>query len=163
MSDIAGRFYGDPSRHLNLIGVTGTNGKTSVTQLVAQALDLLGQHCGIVGTLGPVSMARCKAVAHHAEPDRRASDPGRPERPVPRRLPWRCRPARFGPGGAAALAFDVAVMTNLSRDHLDYHGTMEAYGAEKAKLFAWNDLKCRVVNLDDAFGRHLAAERAKRA
>jgi UDP-N-acetylmuramyl tripeptide synthase len=55
-----------------------------------------------------------------------------------------------------ALAFDVAVMTNLSRDHLDYHGTMEAYGDAKAKLFAWNDLKCRVVNLDDDFGRQLA-------
>jgi len=64
-------------------------------------------------------------------------------------------------GRVAALAFDVAVMTNLSRDHLDYHGTMEAYGAEKAKLFAWNDLKCRVVNLDDAFGRELAAENSE--
>lgn len=53
---------------------------------------------------------------------------------------------------------DVAVMTNLSRDHLDYHGTMEAYAAAKAKLLAWNDLKCRVVNLDDAFGRQLAGE-----
>src|SRR5689334_25163370 len=52
LSDIAGRFYGEPSHHLNLVGVTGTNGKTSVTQLVAQALDLLGQHCGLVGTLG---------------------------------------------------------------------------------------------------------------
>ncbi|WP_235669136.1 Mur ligase domain-containing protein, partial [Pseudomonas coronafaciens] len=52
LSDIAGRFYGDPSRRLNLVGVTGTNGKTSVTQLVAQALDALGQRCGIVGTLG---------------------------------------------------------------------------------------------------------------
>ncbi|MGA9224663.1 MAG: UDP-N-acetylmuramoyl-L-alanyl-D-glutamate--2,6-diaminopimelate ligase, partial [Pseudomonas graminis] len=60
-------------------------------------------------------------------------------------------------GRVTALAFDVAVMTNLSRDHLDYHGTMEAYAAAKAKLFAWNDLRCRVVNLDDAFGRELAA------
>ena len=61
-------------------------------------------------------------------------------------------------GRVTALAFDVAVMTNLSRDHLDYHGTMEAYAAAKAKLFAWNDLKCRVVNLDDAFGRQLAEQ-----
>jgi UDP-N-acetylmuramoyl-L-alanyl-D-glutamate--2,6-diaminopimelate ligase len=65
-------------------------------------------------------------------------------------------------GRVTALAFDVAVMTNLSRDHLDYHGTMEAYGDAKAKLFAWNDLKCRVVNLDDDFGRQLAAENASR-
>lgn len=52
LSDIAGRFYGEPSRQLNLVGVTGTNGKTSVTQLVAQALDKLGQRCGLIGTLG---------------------------------------------------------------------------------------------------------------
>ncbi|MFP3457891.1 Mur ligase family protein, partial [Psychrobacter sp. SIMBA_152] len=52
LSDIAGRFYGEPSRQLNLVGVTGTNGKTSVTQLVAQALDVLGQRCGLIGTLG---------------------------------------------------------------------------------------------------------------
>ena len=58
-----------------------------------------------------------------------------------------------------AVLDDVAVMTNLSRDHLDYHGTMQAYGDAKAKLFAWNDLKCRVVNLDDDFGRQLAAEK----
>ena len=52
LSAIAGRFYGEPSRGLHLIGITGTNGKTSVSQLLAQALDLLGEHCGIVGTLG---------------------------------------------------------------------------------------------------------------
>ncbi len=62
-------------------------------------------------------------------------------------------------GRVTALAFDVAVLTNLSRDHLDYHGTMQAYGEAKAKLFAWNDLKCRVINLDDEFGRQLAAEK----
>ncbi len=64
-------------------------------------------------------------------------------------------------GRVTALAFDVAVMTNLSRDHLDYHGTMQAYGETKAKLFAWNDLKCRVVNLDDDFGRQLAADKGE--
>ena len=62
-------------------------------------------------------------------------------------------------GRVTALAFDVAVLTNLSRDHLDYHGTMQAYGEAKAKLFAWNDLKCRVINLDDEFGRQLAADK----
>ncbi|MGQ0621267.1 MAG: Mur ligase family protein, partial [Panacagrimonas sp.] len=64
-------------------------------------------------------------------------------------------------GRVAALDFDVAVFTNLSRDHLDYHGSMEAYAAAKAKLFAWPQLKCRVINLDDAFGRQLAAEVAE--
>ncbi len=61
-------------------------------------------------------------------------------------------------GRVAALEFDVAVFTNLSRDHLDYHGSMQAYGAAKAKLFAWPNLRCRVINLDDAFGRELAAQ-----
>src|SRR5690606_13420688 len=61
-------------------------------------------------------------------------------------------------GRVAALDFDVAVFTNLSRDHLDYHGDMQAYGAAKARLFAWPDLRCRVLNLDDGFGRLLAGE-----
>lgn len=157
LSDIAGRFYGEPSRQLNLIGVTGTNGKTSVTQLVAQALDILGQRCGLIGTLGtgfngdlqsgrlttpdPIAVqstlydlkkAGAKAVA--MEVSSHALEQGR----------------------VAALAFDIAVMTNLSRDHLDYHGSMQAYEAAKAKLFAWPTLRAQVVNLDDAFGRRLA-------
>ena len=61
-------------------------------------------------------------------------------------------------GRVAALAFDVAVLTNLSRDHLDYHGSMQAYAEAKAALFAWSGLRCRVLNLDDAFGRQLAAQ-----
>ncbi|UVM55033.1 UDP-N-acetylmuramoyl-L-alanyl-D-glutamate--2,6-diaminopimelate ligase [Pseudomonas sp. B21-012] len=158
LSDIAGRFYGEPSRLLDLVGVTGTNGKTSVTQLVAQALDQLGQHCGLIGTLGtgfygalqsgrlttpdPIAVqatlsdlkkAGAKAVA--MEVSSHALDQGR----------------------VAALAFDIAVMTNLSRDHLDYHGSMQAYEDAKARLFAWPNLRCRVVNLDDDFGRRLAA------
>ena len=160
LSDIAGRFYGDPSRVLNLVGVTGTNGKTSVTQLVAQALDLLGQRCGLIGTLGTgfhealqsgrlttpdplavqstlVSLKKAGAKAVAMEVSSHALDQGR----------------------VAALAFDVAVLTNLSRDHLDYHGSMQAYAAAKAKLFSWAGLRCRVLNLDDAFGSSLADER----
>ncbi|MEG0968676.1 MAG: UDP-N-acetylmuramoyl-L-alanyl-D-glutamate--2,6-diaminopimelate ligase [Pseudomonas sp.] len=162
LSDIAGRFYGEPSRQLDLVGVTGTNGKTSVTQLVAQALDKLGQRCGLIGTLGtgfygelqsgrlttpdPIAVqatlndlkkAGAKAVA--MEVSSHALDQGR----------------------VAALEFDIAVMTNLSRDHLDYHGSMQAYEDAKARLFAWPNLRCRVVNLDDDFGRRLAAEKGE--
>src|SRR5690606_23689157 len=61
-------------------------------------------------------------------------------------------------GRVEALAFDIAVFTNLSRDHPDYHGTMEAYSAAKARLFAWPGLACRVINLDDPFGRQLAEQ-----
>ncbi len=163
LSDIAGRFYGEPSRQLNLVGVTGTNGKTSVTQLVAQALDALGQRCGLIGTLG---------TGFHGE-----LQSGRLTTPDPIAVQSTLYDLKKGgakavamevsshaleQGRVAALAFDIAVMTNLSRDHLDYHGSMQAYEAAKAKLFAWPSLRSQVVNLDDEFGRRLAAEFARR-
>ena len=159
LSDIAGRFYGDPSRHLNLVGVTGTNGKTSVTQLVAQALDLLGQHCGIVGTLGTGFYGALQSGLHTTpNPIAVQATLADLKKAGAKAIAMEVSSHGLDQGRVTALAFDVAVMTNLSRDHLDYHGTMEAYAAAKAKLFAWNDLKCRVINLDDAFGRQLAAQ-----
>ncbi|MBT9299576.1 UDP-N-acetylmuramoyl-L-alanyl-D-glutamate--2,6-diaminopimelate ligase [Pseudomonas sp. TAE6080] len=159
LSDIAGRFYGDPSRQLNLIGVTGTNGKTSVTQLVAQALDLLGQHCGIVGTLGTGFYGALQSGLHTTpNPIAVQATLADLKKAGAKAVAMEVSSHGLDQGRVTALAFDVAVMTNLSRDHLDYHGSMEAYAAAKAKLFGWNDLKCRVVNLDDAFGRQLAAE-----
>lgn len=158
LSDIAGRFYGDPSRNLNLIGVTGTNGKTSVTQLVAQALDKLGQHCGIIGTLGTGFYSELKSGIHTTpDPISVQSTLYDLKRAGAKAVAMEVSSHGLDQGRVTALAFDVAVMTNLSRDHLDYHGTMEAYATAKAKLFAWNDLRCRVVNLDDGFGRQLAA------
>ena len=159
LSDIAGRFYGDPSRHLNLIGVTGTNGKTSVTQLVAQALDLLGQHCGIVGTLGSGFHGALQSGLHTTpNPIAVQATLADLKKAGAKAVAMEVSSHGLDQGRVTALAFDVAVMTNLSRDHLDYHGTMQAYGQAKAKLFAWNDLRCRVINLDDAFGRQLAAQ-----
>jgi len=157
LSAIAGRFHGEPSQRLALVGVTGTNGKTSVSQLIAQACDLLGQRCGIVGTLGN-GFYGALAEGRHTTPDA---------------LKLQATLAELAEGGAttvamevsshglaqgrvAALAFKVAVFTNLSRDHLDYHGTMAAYGEAKAQLFAWPALGTRVLNLDDAFGQELA-------
>ncbi|ANY88120.1 MULTISPECIES: UDP-N-acetylmuramoyl-L-alanyl-D-glutamate--2,6-diaminopimelate ligase [Pseudomonas] len=162
LSEIAGRFYGEPSRQLDLVGVTGTNGKTSVTQLVAQALDALGQRCGLIGTLGTGFYGELRS--------------GRLTTPDPIAVQATLSDLKHGgakavamevsshaleQGRVAALAFDIAVMTNLSRDHLDYHGSMEAYEAAKAKLFAWPNLRCRVVNLDDEFGRRLAQSHAE--
>ena len=160
LSDIAGRFYGDPSRSLNLVGVTGTNGKTSVTQLVAQALDLLGQHCGIVGTLGTGFYGALQS-GRHTTPDPIAVQATMTDlkKAGARAVAMEVSSHGLDQGRATALAFDVAVLTNLSRDHLDYHGTMQAYGEAKAKLFAWSDLRCRVINIDDEFGRTLAAEK----
>ncbi|QVM90524.1 UDP-N-acetylmuramoyl-L-alanyl-D-glutamate--2,6-diaminopimelate ligase [Pseudomonas entomophila] len=157
LSQIAGRFYGEPSRQLELVGVTGTNGKTSVTQLLAQALDALGQRCGLIGTLGTGFYGELQS--------------GRLTTPDPIAVQATLNDLKKGgakavamevsshaleQGRVAALDFDIAVMTNLSRDHLDYHGSMEAYEAAKAKLFNWSSLRARVVNLDDDFGRRLA-------
>lgn len=160
LSDIAGRFYGDPSRQLNLVGVTGTNGKTSVTQLVAQALDLLGQRCGLVGTLGTGFYGALESGLHTTpNPIAVQATLADLKNAGAKAVAMEVSSHGLDQGRVAALAFDVAVLTNLSRDHLDYHGTMEAYGAAKAKLFNWTDLRCRVINLDDEFGRQLAADK----
>jgi UDP-N-acetylmuramoyl-L-alanyl-D-glutamate--2,6-diaminopimelate ligase len=159
LSDIAGRFYGDPSRNLNLIGVTGTNGKTSVTQLVAQALDLLGQHCGIVGTLGTGFYGSLQSGMHTTpNPIAVQATLADLKKAGAKAVAMEVSSHGLDQGRVSALAFDVAVLTNLSRDHLDYHGTMEAYGSAKAKLFGWTDLGCRVINLDDEFGRLLTSD-----
>ncbi len=159
LSDIAGRFYGEPSRLLDLVGVTGTNGKTSVTQLVAQALDRLGQHCGLIGTLGTGFYGALQS-GRLTTPDPIAVQATLNDlkNQGARAVAMEVSSHALDQGRVAALAFDIAVMTNLSRDHLDYHGSMQDYEAAKARLFAWPNLRCRVVNLDDDFGRRLAAE-----
>lgn len=162
LSAIAGRFYGEPSRGLRLIGVTGTNGKTSVSQLLAQALDRLGERCGIVGTLGN-GFHDALEGGQHTTPDPLAVQATLAglKKAGARAVAMEVSSHGLDQGRVAALDFDVAVFTNLSRDHLDYHGTMEAYGAAKARLFDWPGLRCRVVNLDDAFGAELAASRSE--
>lgn len=157
LSAIAGRFYGEPSRGLHLIGITGTNGKTSVSQLLAQALDLLGERCGIVGTLGN-GFYGALAQGRHTTPDPIGVQATLADmkNAGARAVAMEVSSHGLDQGRVAALAFDVAVFTNLSRDHLDYHGSMQAYGKAKAALFAWAGLRCRVLNLDDAFGRELA-------
>lgn len=158
LSDIAGRFYSDPSRSLDMIGVTGTNGKTSITQLVAQALDLLGERCGLIGTLGTGFHGELKS-GRMTTPDALAVQATLSElhKAGAEAVAMEVSSHALDQGRVSALAFDVAVLSNLSRDHLDYHGDMQTYAAAKAKLFAWPDLECRVINLDDAFGRELVA------
>jgi UDP-N-acetylmuramoyl-L-alanyl-D-glutamate--2,6-diaminopimelate ligase len=153
---IADRFYGAPSRRLVVVGVTGTNGKTTCTQLLAQALDQPPRRCAVIGTLGSGFPGALNASIH-TTPDAVS---------VQRLL------ADFLDRGAAHVAmevsshaleqgrvngvrFHVAVFTNLTRDHLDYHGDMTAYGQAKAKLFAHEGLKYAVINHDDDFGRRL--------
>ncbi len=163
LGDIAARFYGLPGSALRIIGVTGTNGKTSTTLLLAHALKLLGQRCGSIGTLG-VKLEGDAAT----EADLQQAD----VRTTPDAISLQRTLRGFVEQGATAVAmevsshaldqqrvagvpFELAIFTNLTRDHLDYHASMEAYGAAKAKLFEFTSLKSAVINIDDAFGREL--------
>ena len=156
---IADRFYGAPSRRLVVVGVTGTNGKTTCTQLLAQALDQPPRRCAVIGTLGGGFPGALNASIHTT-----------PDAVMVQHLL-----ADFLEQGAAHVAmevsshaleqgrvngvrFHVAVFTNLTRDHLDYHGDMTAYGQAKAKLFAHEGLKYAVINHDDDFGRRLLVD-----
>jgi UDP-N-acetylmuramoyl-L-alanyl-D-glutamate--2,6-diaminopimelate ligase len=149
---LASRFFGEPSHALCVVGVTGTNGKTSCSQFLAQALGE-DAACGIIGTLG------------NGFPG--ALVPGRHTTPGPVELQatlaeLRQRGAQavamevsshaLDQGRAVGVHIDTAVLTNLSRDHLDFHGTMVAYAASKQRLFQQPGLRCAVLNLDDPFG-----------
>jgi UDP-N-acetylmuramoyl-L-alanyl-D-glutamate--2,6-diaminopimelate ligase len=158
VGEIAARFFGRPSAALHVIGVTGTNGKTSIVQLLAAALEILGARAASIGTLGAGLVGAVAAG----------------ERTTPDAISVQALLAEFRDAGAThtamevsshaldqgrvnAVGFEVAVFTNLTRDHLDYHGTMSAYGAAKATLFAWPGLGSAVLNADEPFGRKLAA------
>lgn len=160
---LAHEIYGRPSESLWLAGVTGTNGKTTVSQWLAQVLTDQGQRCGIIGTLGCGFPGELDA-ATNTTPDAPA---------LHRQL------ARFRAAGAVAAAmevssigldqgrvngaaFDVALFTNLTRDHLDYHGSMEAYAGAKNQLFDRPEIAGHVINLDDAFGLNLARRQVAR-
>ncbi len=155
--EIAHLVYGRPSEQLWLCGVTGTNGKTSVSHWIAQAMTALGCPCGVIGTLGNGLPPRFEdspnttpdAVTLHATLDRFV-------RAGAGACAMEVSSIGLDQGRANGAHFDVAVFTNLTRDHLEYHGTMAAYGAAKAQLFDWPGLVHAVLNLDDPFGRELA-------
>jgi len=153
---IADRFYGAPSQDMVVIGVTGTNGKTTCTQVLAQALDRAPQRCAIIGTLG-YGFPGALASGAHTTPDavsvQRLLDEFRAAQAT--HVSMEVSSHALDQHRVGAVAFEIAVFTNLTRDHLDYHGDMAAYGAAKARLFAWPGLKTAVINTDDAFGREL--------
>jgi UDP-N-acetylmuramoyl-L-alanyl-D-glutamate--2,6-diaminopimelate ligase len=157
-SAIGGHFYQHPSNALWMVGVTGTNGKTSVSQWVARALEKRGRPAAVLGTIGNGLVRDTLHEADNTTPDalalqrmlREFSDAGATS------CAMEVSSHGLDQRRVADVKFDVAVFTNLTRDHLDYHGTMEAYGAAKAKLFAQRDLKAAVVNVDDMFGREIA-------
>ncbi len=159
MGAMADQFHGAPSHAMTMVGVTGTSGKTSTVQLIAQALQLRGRRAGTVGTLGAGLYGQARATGfttplvlqtHELLADLR--DAGAEA------VAMEVSSHALDQGRVDAVHYDVAVFTNLTRDHLDYHGDMETYGAAKAKLFARPGLRAAVVNLDDAFGVRLLAQ-----
>ncbi|OHC62329.1 MAG: UDP-N-acetylmuramoyl-L-alanyl-D-glutamate--2,6-diaminopimelate ligase [Rhodocyclales bacterium GWA2_65_19] len=157
--EIAHLVHGRPSEHLWLAGVTGTNGKTSVSQWIAQAMNALQHRCAVIGTLGngflqsldespnttPDAITLHAALASFIT---RGADACAME----------VSSIGLDQGRVNGAAFDVAVFTNLTRDHLDYHGTMDAYALAKEKLFLAPGLAAAVLNLDDPVGADLAAK-----
>ena len=152
---LAHAVYGRPSERLSVIAITGTNGKTSISQWIAQAHP---RCCASIGTLGAglpgqlvdtglttpeaTTLARCLADFADREVQACALE---------------ASSIGIAEGRLDGCRLDVAVFTNLTRDHLDYHGSMAEYAQAKAKLFTWPRLRLAVINLDQAFGRELAA------
>ena len=153
---VATRFFEHPSRHLRVIGVTGTNGKTSVTEYVSQLLRETGTPCGVLGTLG-YGMPGSMQPATHTTPDVVQVNRvlSRIHRDGGRAAVMEVSSHALDQGRIDKLTMTGAVFTNLTRDHLDYHGTMEAYGEAKARLFQREELHFSVINFDDPFGRQL--------
>lgn len=150
---MAARFYHNPSHHMQVIGITGTNGKTSCSHFLAEALEMSGQICGIIGTVG-YGLYKKLQPAELTTPDAIT---------IQRLL------AEFKQAGAryvvmevsshslvqhrvAGVEFSIGVFTNLTREHLDYHGDMESYAQAKRQLFATPGLRYAVLNADDPYG-----------
>ncbi len=156
--NVADSFYDMPSQDLWMIGVTGTNGKTSCSHWLAQAMTALGRKTAVIGTLGN-GFAGALSDAINTTPDpillhgmladylkQGAST-----------VAMEVSSHGLDQGRVNGVRFDVAVFTNLTRDHLDYHGDMQSYAAAKQKLFAWEGLSCAVLNVDDEVGKQYAA------
>jgi len=160
---LAHEFYGRPSESLWVCGVTGTNGKTSCSQWLAHLLSSRAIKTAVIGTLGSGFAPHLEPVAN-TTPDalelhrmlKAFRDQGA------RAVAMEVSSHGLEQGRVNGVAFDCALLTNLTQDHLDYHGTMAAYAAAKARLFEAPGLEIAVINMDDAFGRELAARRGLR-
>jgi UDP-N-acetylmuramoyl-L-alanyl-D-glutamate--2,6-diaminopimelate ligase len=157
LGDIANRFYGRPSSNLKTIGVTGTNGKTTVAWLLAECLRQLDQRCGYIGTLGyglddlqmAEGMTTPAAIELHGQlanfVDQHATHAA-----------IEVSSHALSQGRVDGVAFEAALFTNLTRDHLDYHGDMRTYFESKACLFVAYPSKHKIINIDSEFGIELA-------
>ncbi len=155
---IAAEFYHHPSSQFKMIGITGTNGKTSVSQWIAQCLVLLGKKTAVLGTIGN-GFLDDQTEAVNTTPDAILLQGMLADYATQKAEAVVMEVSSHGldQGRVSGVEFDVAVLTNLSRDHLDYHGNMENYAAAKQKLFMWDGLQTSIINADDAFGCELIA------
>lgn len=162
LGEIAARFYGHPADHMQVFGVTGTNGKTSTTHFIAQALQQLQTPCGVIGTLGNGMYGAL----------------GEPGLTTPDAVTLQAQLADFRELGAKAVAMEVSshsidqarisgipfaagIFTNLTQDHLDYHGTMEVYAAVKKRFLAEYPVSDLIINADDEYGFNWINELAR--
>ena len=148
--NLAKAFYQSPQEHCQMIGVTGTNGKTSTTQLIAQLSELIGTRSAVIGTNGAGCLGALKPIAN--------TTPGATElhqlltsfvAEDVKTVAMEVSSHALEQGRVKASMFDMAIFTNLSRDHLDYHGTMQAYGAAKKQLFTQSDSQWAILNAND--------------
>jgi len=160
---LADAVYGMPSEKLWVVGITGTNGKTSTSHWIAHALSAAGKRCAVIGTLGNGFIggngqdAGLKATAN-TTPDAVRVHGLLADylRESAQSVAMEVSSHALSQGRVNAVRFNVAMLTNLSRDHLDYHGDMQSYAAAKRKLFDWQQLGFVVLNLDDEYGIELA-------
>ncbi len=159
ISSIAARFFNKPADHFSLIGITGTNGKTSACQFIAQSVASLNHICGTSGTLGYGIYAK-----ESLQSEISSGAPGTTPDPITVQrifsemlqqnadtMVMEVSSHGLKQGRVCVNEFDMAVFTNLTRDHLDYHHSMSAYGEEKLKLFRGAGLSSVVLNMDDLF------------
>ena len=152
ISEIAARFFSRPSARLSVFGITGTNGKTSCSQFIAQSLTALNFKCGVIGTLGYGTYGRLKET-ELTTPDAVFTQMALAEMVVENVEPVVMEVSSVGlhQKRVEAVEFTTAIFTNLTRDHLDYHESMEAYAENKKKLFIVEELENAIVNLDDPY------------
>jgi len=160
VSEIAACFYNYPANSMHIVGITGTNGKTSCAHFLADILHHIHMPCGIMGTLGngvvgnllasdlttPDAITIQKTLAEFRDKGLKY-------------VAMEVSSHSLDQGRVNGIPFTVGIFTNLTREHLDYHHTMEAYYAAKKKLFDDPCLKYAVVSSDDAFGRNIIASR----
>lgn len=155
---IASRFFDDPTARMSVTGVTGTNGKTSVTSILAQVLSNWGQPCGLIGTLGYGLYGMLEpAIETTPNPVRLQAILSGLRNRGAGQVAMEVSSHALDQARVAGVHFESAVLTNFTRDHLDYHGTMEAYREAKGKLFAWPGLQRAVINLDDPAAEYFSS------